>query len=214
MALHFARDRQFLPGGIHEGRPAKDGTHRRIGIEASLNPLIEAWPYGVVPVKKMHDFSLGTREAGMKIADMANVPRLSDKGDAASANFRHDTLWIVGGTVVHHLDLHLLRARSLHQHASQRLAKKARTIVGGDHHRPLRTDCLRRKRRDRIAMLSMQGCLHLRDTEDSSTLSPNLTMSRRREPRPKPPDRRQRSKQDLAPATSPSAKYRFDHSKK
>src|SRR5262249_28726592 len=61
--------------------------------------------------------------------------------DATLAHLPHHFLGIVrGGAIVHHLDLHPLRAGILHENAFERLAQIGRTVVSGNHHRPERPD--------------------------------------------------------------------------
>ena len=86
-------------------------------LQVVVERPVEALEHEVVAVQQVYELAARPLQAGVQVADNADVFGLAVEGDASSAEPRDHVLRIVGGrVVVDDLDLHRLRARVLREH--------------------------------------------------------------------------------------------------
>ena len=93
--------------GVHVDVAAEGGADVGVFAEGAFHGGVEAGAYAVVAVEQMDELAVGALEAGVEVGGVADVGGLAVEADAAGCEFVDHGLGVVGGGVVHDLDLHL-----------------------------------------------------------------------------------------------------------
>src|SRR6186997_2070015 len=103
-------------------------------------------------MQQVNETAPGTIEASGKVLRDADVADLSKVADPASTDGLEDFGRVLVGMVVHHLDLHRLRARVLRENALEGGRQKRIAVEGRNHDGPQRPGHAGRDRMDLRAM--------------------------------------------------------------
>jgi hypothetical protein len=128
------------PPKVFIGHYTTAGHHHDFGVRFNSTAVgfVIAWKDQVVVVKNMNPSAAGMANTGVEVVRAG--PGLAEILNAAATDATDQAFDICHvGEVVAYLNLHLLRAGILGQHALQRLCKVIRPVVGWDHDGPERS---------------------------------------------------------------------------